>query len=130
MIFQLCLYHADIFFLNFPRYSFFPNPVQFHDIHILTRGCSSLCCSMSTGYNDGMISLLTVPIGKRARLVSVSRDLRSRLRQSGLHIGDELRVLRSAPLGGPLLIEVGDRELALGGVLAEKIFVELICESR
>ncbi|HUG34242.1 MAG TPA: FeoA family protein [Anaerolineales bacterium] len=77
-----------------------------------------------------MISLLTVPIGKRARLASVSRGLRSRLRQYGLHIGDEVRVLRSAPLGGPLLIEVDDREMALGGVLAEKILVELICESR
>jgi len=49
--------------------------------------------------------------------------------QYGLHVGDELRMVRIAPLGGPVLIEVNGREIALGTVLAEKIIVELVCES-
>jgi Fe2+ transport system protein FeoA len=49
--------------------------------------------------------------------------------QYGLHVGDELRMVRIAPLGGPVLIEVNGREIALGAVLAEKIIVELVCES-
>ena len=51
--------------------------------------------------------------------------MQARLSQHGLFIGDRLRVLRSAPLGGPLLVEVNGREIALGRAVAEKIFVEV-----
>lgn len=76
-----------------------------------------------------MKSLLNVPGGEQARLASASERLLRKLRQYGLHVGDEVRVLRCAPLGGPLLIEVNGRELALGRSVAEKIFVESECES-
>lgn len=39
-------------------------------------------------------------------------------------MGDSLQVLRVAPLGGPLLVEVNGREIALGRSVAEKIMVE------
>jgi ferrous iron transport protein A len=71
-----------------------------------------------------MMNLLEVPIGVIVRLNSVEARLRSKLMQYGLHIGDQMRVLRSAPLGGPLLVEVNGREIALGRRVAEKIFVE------
>jgi ferrous iron transport protein A len=77
-----------------------------------------------------MKSLLNVPGGERARLASASERLLHKLRQYGLHVGDEIRVLRTAPLGGPLLVEVNGRELALGRAVAEKIFVETECELR
>jgi ferrous iron transport protein A len=72
-----------------------------------------------------VINLLDVPIGKQARLVSVGDRLQAKLMQYGLHSGDFVRVLRSAPLGGPLLVEVNGREIALGRVVAEKILVEV-----
>ena len=72
-----------------------------------------------------MIPLLEVPVGETARLESVDDLLRAKLMQYGLHIGDSLRVLRIAPLGGPLLVEVNGREMALGRAVAEKIFVEV-----
>jgi Fe2+ transport system protein FeoA len=53
----------------------------------------------------------------------------AKLKQHGLHLGDTLRVLRSAPLGGPLLVEVDGRELALGRAVAEHLLVETECES-
>jgi len=80
---------------------------------------------MSARYNKDVITLLNVPNGGQARLVSISGRLRSKLMQYGLHIGDLVRVLRSAPLGGPLLVEVNGREIALGRAVAEKIFVEI-----
>jgi ferrous iron transport protein A len=80
---------------------------------------------MSDGYNEGMITLLNVPNGRRARLVSVSERLRSKLLQYGFHNDDFVHVLRSAPLGGPLLVEVNGREIALGRMIAENIFVEV-----
>ena len=58
-------------------------------------------------------------------------NLYSKLTQFGIHPGDCLRLLRRAPLGGPLLIECNDREIALGRGVAEKIIVETEnCESR
>ena len=80
---------------------------------------------MSTSYNNDVITLLNVPYGRRARLVSIGGRLRSRLMQYGLYVGDFVCVLRSAPLGGPLLVEVNGREIALGRLIAEKIFVEV-----
>jgi ferrous iron transport protein A len=78
-----------------------------------------------TRYNEDVMTLLNVPNGKRARLISISERLRTKLMQYGLHSGDFIRVLRIAPLGGPLLVEVNGREIALGRAVAEKIFVEV-----
>jgi Fe2+ transport system protein FeoA len=47
-----------------------------------------------------------------------------KLAQFGLFTGDRARVMRCAPLGGPLLLEAGGREIALGRQLAERILVE------
>jgi ferrous iron transport protein A len=74
------------------------------------------------------MTLLNVPNGQSARLISVDDKLRRKLQQYGLHLGDWVRVVRSAPLGGPLLIEVNGREIALGRAVAEKIFVEVEVE--
>jgi len=109
--------------------SFYTFPVQIHDIHILAQGRSSLGWSISPSYKEDMKSLVNVPSGQQAQLVSVSERLLRKLRQYGLHLGDTLRVLRSAPLGGPLLVEVNGRELALGRSVAENLFVETECES-
>ena len=76
-------------------------------------------------YKDNVIPLLKVPVGETARLESIDDSLRTKLLQYGLHMGDSLRVLRIAPLGGPLLVEVNGREMALGRAVAEKIFVEV-----
>ena len=76
-----------------------------------------------------MITLLEVPVGKSARLVKADGALRSKLKMYGLHVGDCLHVLRVAPMGGPVLVEANGREIALGRVVAEKIFVEVECES-
>jgi ferrous iron transport protein A len=68
--------------------------------------------------------LLDIPINVQARLLSFD-DVRAKLNQYGLYVGDVVRVLRIAPMGGPLLVEVNGREIALGRTLAEKILVEL-----
>ncbi len=68
--------------------------------------------------------LLDLPLNTRARLSSIE-EVRAKLKQYGLYVGDEIRVVRVAPLGGPLLVEVNGREIALGRAVAEKILVEL-----
>jgi ferrous iron transport protein A len=68
--------------------------------------------------------LLDLPLNVQARLLSFD-EVRAKLNQYGLYVGDAVRVLRIAPLGGPLLVEVNGREIALGRAVAEKILVEL-----
>lgn len=70
------------------------------------------------------MQLLKLPLNVQARLSSFDK-VRGKLNQYGLYVGDLVRVVRIAPLGGPLLVEVNGREIALGRALAEKIAVEL-----
>lgn len=75
-------------------------------------------------YNEDVTSLLEVPVGGNAHLKSIDDSLKAKLLQYGLHVGDSLQVLRVAPLGGPILVAVNGREIALGLAVAERIFVE------
>lgn len=49
-----------------------------------------------------------------------------KLSQLGLRVGSEVLVERFAPLGGPVMIRVASREIALGKKLANKILVETV----
>ncbi len=53
------------------------------------------------------------------------QGLRKKLSHHGIHPGDTLRMVRRAPLGGPLLVVCNEREIALGRGVAEKIIVEM-----
>jgi ferrous iron transport protein A len=72
------------------------------------------------------MTLLNAPQGQWMKVTALrgGSGLRTRLTQYGLFEGDCLRVLRAAPLRGPLLVEVNGREIALGRRVAEKIMVE------
>lgn len=72
--------------------------------------------------------LINAEIQKNLRVTGFrgGQVLESRLRQLGLVPGDQLRILRRAPLGGPLLVEINGRDLALGRGVAARIEVEEI----
>ncbi len=74
------------------------------------------------------MSLVEIEAGKTVRIVGFSDDLdfETRLRPYGLFPGNEARVLRLAPLGGPFLVDVAGREVALGRDIASQILVEVI----
>lgn len=79
------------------------------------------------------MTLLNSPKGQWLKVTALvgGQSLRARLTQYGLFEGDCLRILRVAPLRGPLLVEVNGREIALGRRVAEKIIVEAgDCDSR
>ena len=73
------------------------------------------------------MTLLTAPHGKWMRVAALEggTTLRARLTQYGMFEGDLVRVLRAAPMRGPLLVEVNGREIALGRGIAEKIHAEI-----
>jgi ferrous iron transport protein A len=74
------------------------------------------------------LTLLQVPVGTRVRIQAFAdnKGLDRKLRQYGLFAGDEARLLRLAPLGGPLLIEINGREIALGRGVAAAVLVETL----
>lgn len=72
-----------------------------------------------------MVTLLEIPMNVQAHIVQIQEKARLKLLQYGLHTGDPVRVLRVAPLDGPLLIDVNSREIALGREIAKKIYVEV-----
>jgi ferrous iron transport protein A len=79
-----------------------------------------------------MKTLLQFSTGDSVRVIDFDggSNLRSKLLQYGIYPGDSLRLLRKAPLGGPLLVECNQREIALGRGVASKIIVESdLCES-
>ena len=73
-----------------------------------------------------MKRLLQIQPGASVRVIDFDGgvNLRSKLTQYGIFPGDRLRLLRKAPLGGPLLVECNEREIALGRGVADKIIVE------
>ena len=70
--------------------------------------------------------LLDVKKGDLVRILRLDggTGLEDKLTQHGIYPGDCVRVLREAPMGGPLLVDVHGREIALGRGVAKKIFVD------
>lgn len=72
------------------------------------------------------MALTEAKIGEVVRVVGFhGGKTHDRLQQVGLYPGDRMRVLRLAPLGGPILVDVGGREMALGRGVAARILVEI-----
>lgn len=71
--------------------------------------------------------LIDLEMGQRARVQSFSQGyrLQGKMKQYGIYQGDQIRVVRKAPLRGPILVEINGREIALGRGIAEKIIVSL-----
>jgi len=74
------------------------------------------------------MKLLDAPKNIPLRLVGYMGGKRvdSKLRQLGLTPGREIKVLRLAPIGGPIMVDVEGRSVALGRGIAAKIQVEKI----
>ena len=73
------------------------------------------------------ISLEAAPTDTRVRVVAVegSRETIGLLAQLQVRPGAVMRVLRSAPLGGPLLVECGGSTVIISRRLAEQVRVEV-----
>lgn len=71
--------------------------------------------------------LLQVEIGKIVRVIGFNGGIKveHKLRQLGILPGNCARILRLAPLGGPVLVEVDGRSVALGRGIASNIIVEI-----
>ena len=74
------------------------------------------------------MNLINVKNGKWVRVISFrgGRGMQRRLAQLGFLPGNKVRIIRTAPFHGPLILEVEGREIVLGRRVASHIFVEYI----
>ena len=72
------------------------------------------------------ITLNMVLPGKKVRIIMVEGGVRCRqcLAELGVYPGDIVKVIRSAPFAGPILVEVNGARVMLGRGMASKIIVE------
>lgn len=74
------------------------------------------------------MKLLDVPKNVSVQIINYTggKGVDSKLRQLGISPGREVKVLRYAPMGGPLMVDVGGRSVAIGRGIAAKIQVEKV----
>ena len=74
------------------------------------------------------MKLLDTPKSESVKIISYTggKGVESKLRQLGICRGKVLKVIRFAPLGGPVMVDVDGRSIALGRKIAEKIQVEKV----
>ena len=72
------------------------------------------------------MKLLDAPKNTPVRIINYTggKGVDLKLRQLGLSPGREVKVLRYAPLGGPVMVDVEGRSVALGRGIAARIQVE------
>lgn len=72
------------------------------------------------------MNLLVVPKNKNFRIIAYrgGRRVEFKLRQLGLSPGRNVRVLRYAPMGGPIMLDVEGRTVAIGRGIAARVEVE------
>jgi Fe2+ transport system protein FeoA len=73
------------------------------------------------------MQLLETPIGKKVRIIEYrgGRRISYKLRQLGLTPGREIKILRYAPMGGPVMVDVEGRSIAIGRGIAARVQVEI-----
>jgi len=73
------------------------------------------------------MNLLVAPKNKLVRIMAYrgGKRVEYKLRQLGLSPGREVKILRYAPMGGPVMLEVDGRTVAIGRGIAERVEVEV-----
>jgi ferrous iron transport protein A len=72
------------------------------------------------------MNLLDTPKGRTVKILDFKggKGLESKLRQLGLNPGRQVKVLRYAPMGGPMMLDVEGRSVAIGRGIAARVIVE------
>ena len=75
-----------------------------------------------------MMNLLKINNGSWVKVVAVKGEIgmERRLAQLGFLPGNKVRIIRSAPFRGPLLLDVEGREIVLGRGVAARVIVEYL----
>ncbi len=74
-----------------------------------------------------MISLIDIPLGKKATISAIhgGYGLIQKLENMGFRVGKEITVVNKQWRRGPVIIQSGNTQMALGFGIARKIMVEI-----
>ncbi len=74
------------------------------------------------------MKLLDTPKNTSVKVIDYEggRAVGFKLRQLGMVPGRKIKVLRYAPLGGPVMVDIDGRSIALGRGIAARVEVEVI----
>lgn len=100
-----------------------PDENTFGNVVAEHQGGQSPCARMDASMNLYQAQNLSV---LRISLISGGWGVRRNFNQLGLHVGDEVSVVRKAPFGGPLVVESRGHRVAMSRRLAEKVGVEVL----
>jgi|SRR5215211_86702 len=81
--------------------------------------------SLDTERGVALVALEPGAEGVFSRVSDSDPEMLRYLAECSIHPGSRLRVVRVQPFGGPVFVDVGGHEHALGGELASKMLVEL-----
>lgn len=83
---------------------------------------------MMTLKKRGLMNLLVAPKNKIYRIVAYNggRRVEFKLRQLGLSPGRKIKVIRYAPMGGPIMLDVEGRTVAIGRGIAARVEIEAL----
>lgn len=73
------------------------------------------------------MQLLDAPKGQVVKIIDFKggKGVGTKLRQLGLCPGRQVKILRYAPMGGPVMVDVEGRSVALGRGIAARVQVEV-----
>jgi len=73
------------------------------------------------------MNLLDLPKGETGKILDYrgGKSIDFKLRQLGLCPGRTVKVLRYAPMGGPLMLDIEGRSVALGRGIAARVQIEV-----
>ncbi len=77
------------------------------------------------GHTRSLDDLSQGASGRFVRVSDSDPDMLRYLADQGIALGDRLEVTRRQPFGGPVFVRVGERELPLGGQLAQAMRIAL-----
>ena len=97
-------------------------------LSLITRETVESGAPGSQAENETTIPLDRAPAASRVRVLEIAggHGATRMLAQLDIRVGKTLRVHRSAPLGGPVLVETSGSTVAVGRSLARKVIVRVI----
>lgn len=81
---------------------------------------------------DNRISLTQMRAGQRGKIVGISggHSLAGKLEALGIREGKEIKKISEQWMRGPVLLQYGNSQVALGFRMASKVFVEIAGEDQ
>lgn len=76
---------------------------------------------------DKRVSLAQMEVGKSGKIVEIhgGQEMSLKLENLGIRVGEEIKKVNQQALRGPVVVEVGKSQVAIGFGMATKVLIEI-----